>query len=128
MKNLQQLPVFIVDDDPFWNAILAQILEGLGFSDIHTFEDGKSCIENLKLNPGLVFLDYQLGASNGLDILKEIKSYNTGIEVVFCTALEDLEVAISAMEYGSTEYLLKAHTTEQSVLQVLQALDNFHTV
>ena len=127
MKNLKEQAVFIVDDDPFWNAILAQILEGLGFSKIHTFEDGQSCIDHLSLKPALVFLDYQLGASNGLDILKEIKSYNSSIDVVFCTALEDLEVAISAMEYGSTEYLLKAHTTEESVLQVLKAFDNFQT-
>ena len=115
MKKIQSFPAFIVDDDPFWTAILKQILSGIGFTNIHTFEDGKACMDHIHLNPGLVFLDYQMEDSDGLDILKQIKAYYPGIEVVFCTALENLEVALAAIEHGSVEYLLKSNVTEQTV-------------
>ena len=124
MKNIKILPAFIVDDDPFWTAILKQILTGIGFNKIYTFEDGEKCIEHIHLNPGLVFLDYQMENSDGLDVLKQIKAYYPGIEVVFCTALENLEVALAAIEYGSVEYLLKSNVTEQSVKDLVSNFES----
>ena len=119
MKNLKTLPAFIVDDDPFWTEVLKQILLKIGFQKIHTFEDGESCLKHIHLNPAIVFLDYQMENSNGLEILQEVKGYYPGIEVVFCTALENLEVAIAAMEYGSVEYLLKSNVTEELVAEIV---------
>lgn len=119
MKNIKILPAFIVDDDPFWTAILKQILNEIGFSKIHTFEDGEDCLNQIHLNPGLIFLDYQMENSNGLEILQKVKSYYPGIEVVFCTALENLEVAIAAIEFGSVEYLLKSNVTEELVRDIV---------
>lgn len=119
MKNIKILPAFIVDDDPFWTEVLKQILQKIGFTKIHTFEDGQSCLKNIHLNPALVFLDYQMENSNGLDILQEVKGYYPGIEVIFCTALENLEVAIAAMEFGSVEYLLKTTVTEELVTELV---------
>ncbi|MFC5624352.1 response regulator [Algoriphagus winogradskyi] len=124
MKNIKILPAFIVDDDPFWTAILKQILTELGFTKIHTFEDGVDCLNHIHLNPGLIFLDYQMENSNGLEILQEVKNYFPGIEVVFCTALESLEVAIAAIEHGSVEYLLKSNVTEELVKDIV---DNFQS-
>lgn len=123
MKDLKSKRAFIVDDDPFWTAILEQLLERLGFTKISTFESGEACIEHIHLNPGLIFLDYQMGKANGLDVLQQVKAYYPGIEVVFCTALEDLEVAISAIEFGSAEYLLKANATEELLAEIIE---NFH--
>jgi DNA-binding NtrC family response regulator len=119
MKNIKILPAFIVDDDPFWTEVMKQILTKIGFSKIYTFEDGESCLKHIHLNPALVFLDYQMENSNGLDILQEVKGYYPGIEVVFCTGLESLEVAIAAMEYGSVEYLLKSNVTEELVRDIV---------
>ncbi|MCH7402276.1 response regulator [Belliella kenyensis] len=120
MKDLKNMRAFIVDDDPFWTAILQQLLEGLGFTKISTFESGEACIENIHLNPALIFLDYQMGKSNGLDVLQQVKAYYPEIEVVFCTALEDLQVAISAIEFGSAEYLLKANATEEQISEIIE--------
>ncbi|GMQ30606.1 response regulator [Algoriphagus confluentis] len=128
MRDLKNMRAFIVDDDPFWTAILQQLLEGLGFSKISTFESGEACLDHIHLNPGLIFLDYQMGNANGLDVLQQVKAYYPGIEVVFCTALEDLEVAISAIEFGSAEYLLKANATEQALADIIENFHKIHTV
>jgi CheY-like chemotaxis protein len=119
MQNIKNLPAFIVDDDPFWTLVLKQILTELGFSKTHIFEDGEDCLNHIHLNPGLIFLDYQMQNSDGLEILKKVKEYYPGIEVIFCTALENLQVALAAIEFGSVEYLLKSNVTEELVRDIV---------
>jgi DNA-binding NtrC family response regulator len=114
--------IFIVDDDPYWTAILTQILNELGYSNIKTFSNGKDCIENLHLNPALVFLDYQMEELDGIEVLKRIKSYFPGIGVIFCTAHEDLSVAVEAIEYGSFDYLLKGNASVKEVSDIISKM------
>lgn len=118
MQNKQR--TFIVDDDPFWTAMLNQLLSELGIENIISFENGSDCIKNLHLNPGLVFLDYQMDDINGLKVLQEIKNYFPGIAVVFCTAQEDLSVALEAIKYGSYDYLLKSNASKKELTTILE--------
>ena len=111
IQNIKR--TFIVDDDPFWTAMLTQMLTDLGYENIVTFSNGKDCIDNLHLNPSLVFLDYQMEEMDGLEVLQQVKNYYPGIGVVFCTAHEDLSVAVNAMKFGSFDYLLKSNATKK---------------
>ena len=108
MKNQFTTKTFIVDDDPFWTAMMEQILSGIGFTDIAQFSNGKDCLSNLYQNPGLIFLDYKMDDMDGLEVLQKIKQYNSEAVVVFCTAQNDLGVAIRAMKSGSFDYLAKS--------------------
>lgn len=56
-----------------------------------------------ELNPELIFLDIELGAMNGFDLLEKVKTRN--FEVVFVTAYQDY--AIKAFEFSALHYLLK---------------------
>jgi len=120
MKQQNINRIFIVDDDPFWTAILSEILTDLNYTKIETFSSGQDCIENLHLNPNLVFLDYKMEDMNGLEVLEKIKSYYPGIGVVFCTAHEDLSVAVTAMKHGSFDYLLKLNANKKEVLSIIE--------
>jgi DNA-binding NtrC family response regulator len=119
MQILNTLQIFIVDDDPFWAEILSNVLRRVGINNISVFENEQSLFSNIEAIPDMIFLDYQLGLENGLEILKNIKSYNQEIDVVFCTSHENLEVAIAAYENGSVEYLLKSYATEDNVFQII---------
>ncbi len=114
---------FIVDDDPFWTAMLSQILAELGYTDIVTFTNGNDCLSSLQLDPNLIFLDYQMEGMDGIDVLKKIKTYNPGVGVVFCTAHEDLSVAVDAMQEGSFDYLLKVNANKKEVASILIAMN-----
>lgn len=119
MKTLNLKRTFLVDDDPFWTAMLTQMLTDLGYDNIITFSNGKDCVDNLHLNPNLVFLDYQMENMNGLEVLQKVKNYYPGIGVIFCTAHEDLSVAVDAMKNGSFDYLLKSNATQKEVNDIL---------
>jgi DNA-binding NtrC family response regulator len=114
--------IFIVDDDPFWTAVLTQQLNELGYTDVSVFNSGADCIKQLHRNPNMVFLDYQMEEMDGLDVLVRIKEYYPGIGVVFCTAHEDLEVAVYAMKSGSFDYLLKINTTKEELITIIESL------
>ncbi len=120
MKFMNNKRIFIVDDSPYWVAMLSQMLNNLGFSNLITFTNGTDCIENLHLNPALVFLDYQMDDVNGLEVLQEIKNYYPGIGVIFCTADEDLSVAVDAIKYGSQDYLLKGNATKKELALIIE--------
>lgn len=113
---------FIVDDDPFWTAMLTEMLSSLGYKNIITFSNGKDCVDNLHLNPMLVFLDYQMENMDGLEVLQKVKEYYPGIGVVFCTAHEDLSVAVKAMKNGSFDYLLKSNATKKELASIIESM------
>ncbi len=117
IKNIKR--TFIVDDDPFWTTLLTQMLADLGYSNVVNFENGQNCIDNLHFNPNLVFLDYEMDVINGIEVLKKIKEYYPGIGVVFCTAHEDLSVAVDAMQNGSFDYLLKSNATKKELARIM---------
>lgn len=111
--------IFIVDDDPFWTMMLTKMLSSIGFSDIKTFDNGTACIENLDQNPGLIFLDYQMENMDGIEVLQKIKFFSEEIGVIFCTAHQDLSVAVDAMKYGSYDYLLKENASKNELLSII---------
>lgn len=122
MKQQITKKTFIVDDDPFWTAILVETLESLGYTNISTYKNGEECIKHLHLNPHLVFLDHQMEDMDGIEVLRQIKEYYPGIGVVFCTAHENLSVAVEAIRYGSFEYLLKANSNRREVETIINQM------
>lgn len=100
--------------------MLSQMLTDLGYTNINLFSNGTECINNLDLAPNLVFLDYQMEDMDGLEVLKKIKDFNASIGVVFCTAHEDLSVAVDAMKYGSFDYLLKSNASKNEVAGIIK--------
>ena len=115
MKNEKNEMIFIVDDEPMWIELLKELLESLGYTNIMTFESGTACLENIRENPDIVFLDYQMEDKDGLSTLKGIKDYYTGICVIFTTATEDIAVAVNAMKEGSFDFLLKLNVTKKEI-------------
>jgi DNA-binding NtrC family response regulator len=122
MKIDHNSKLFIVDDDPFWTALLKQILTGLGYNNVTSFENGAGCISNLHLNPAVIFLDYEMKEMNGLEVLKEVMLYNDKTYVVFCSDQREISVAVEAMKKGSFDYLKKSSTLHSDVELVLRNL------
>jgi DNA-binding NtrC family response regulator len=124
MNHLQNKQIFIIDDDPFWAATLSKMLKDLGYTNIVKFSGGTDCVNNLHLNPALVFLDYQMEDMDGLEVLQKVKNYSQGIGVIFCTAHEDLSVAVDAMKIGSFDYLLKSNASKKEVANIIDQMND----
>jgi DNA-binding NtrC family response regulator len=107
--------IFVVDDDPMMCEMLKDHLSKMSDFTIHVFETGEACIENLHLNPDVIFLDYYLDrvkrdAMTGLVALHEIKEKRPETDVVFLSGQDKIEVAVAAMKEGAFDYIVKGES------------------
>lgn len=124
MKVLKDSRIFIVDDDPYWRAIMEEMLKQMGYTNLYCFENGPACIEKLNLNPHLVFLDFQMEKMNGIETLQAIKSYYPHIGVFLSTSFEDLSVALYAFKFGCDDYLLKENASTKQISELINRYQN----
>jgi DNA-binding NtrC family response regulator len=109
--------IFLVDDDTKHLLLLKDFLERHSpyRLDIKLFSSGENCLDKLEEQPEIVVLDYHLdgirpGASNGLDILKELKRRKPGTEVIMMSSQDQLQVGLNTLEFGATDYVIKGET------------------
>ena len=114
--------IFLVDDDPFWTAMLYKMLVDQGYQNICSFSNGVDFLKSLHLNPDIIFLDYQMEDMDGMEVLIRTKSENPDIKIVFCTGYEDLNIAVHAIEFGSSEYLLKNNANPKTLGAILESI------
>mgnify|MGYP003597103507 CR=1 FL=1 len=121
--NQQQIKkIFIVDDDPYWVAILAQILKINGYEEVQTFSSGKDCLDNLHQHPELILLDHSMDLLNGVDVLRKIKRFDPDINVVFISSQADIEVAVTSLKYGAFDYIVKGSEEAVKLPKVLNRI------
>jgi len=104
--------IFIVDDDEMLAMMLEDHLCRKDLYHIHTFGTGEECLENLRIRPDVVVLDYNLNsvdanAANGIEILRKIKQYDKEILVIMYSSEEPLNLPLHNTEILPTQYVLK---------------------
>lgn len=114
-NKTEQIKIFLVDDDAvFLKSLEIEFLQKADFI-IETYETGELCLANLSHNPDIIILDYNLNgidldAMNGIDILDEIKAYNSNIQVIMLSAQDDINVAVNCMHHKAFDYVVKSET------------------
>jgi len=116
-KNNQ--PVFIVDDDIFHLEIMKQLLTEEGIENIHSFNSSVDCLQEIHLQPEIVFLDHQMDVYSGYETLRKIKRYNPNIFVVMVSAQEDIETAVATLKHGAFDYIQKNTDLHSNIKNVL---------
>ena len=116
------MKIFVVDDDEFCLNLYEQQLNNLGYSDVYTFNNGHDCITALKESPEIVFLDYGMDNMDGVEVLKEIKSTDSNIYVVFLSGQEDASVIVNSLKYGAFEYITKSSNNMNSIKMVIDKI------
>lgn len=113
--------ILIIDDEP---SICVTLAMALGKKYITEYKlsaaDGLKILKNKDFD--LVLLDLKIGMVNGLDVLKEIKDYNSAIAVIIITAFGSIDTTIEAMRAGAYTYVTKPLRIEELQLHIEQAL------
>lgn len=104
--------IFVVDDDEMMSMALEDFLTRNSLHEVHLFSTGEDCIRNLRLQPDVIILDYNLNtvqkdAADGMKILEAIKQLNRNITVVLFSAQDAYSVAVKSINKGATEYVIK---------------------
>jgi len=115
-----KLPRAILADD---HNLVAEALRGLvqlHFDVVATAADGHTLVASaLALKPDVVVADIAMPLLNGLDACRQLKQKISGIKFVFLTMNEDPELAVEAMKFGASGYVLKKSAASE-LLQAMQ--------
>lgn len=123
----EPIKLFLVDDDAlFLKALELEFLEHADFI-IETYPTGELCVKNLKNNPDVIILDYQLdgiekGVMNGLETLNKIKAINKDIPVVMLSSQDKIEVAVNCMHHHAFDYVVKSETAFVRLQKIITAI------
>ena len=122
MKNSQEDPIFIVDDD---QGILESFDAMLG-DDYHLImiDNGTETIERIDLqSPSLLFLDIKIPGPNGLEVLANLRAKGIDTQVVVVTALAQDQYQKTAEKYGVYKYLHKPLDVDE-IQEIARAVMN----
>jgi polysaccharide export outer membrane protein len=119
---MNDLKIFLVDDDAFYLNLLKQHLSNLGCEQISVFENGTDCLNQLQDNPDVVFLDYSMDALTGIEVLNKIKRNNPNIFVVMISAQDNIQPAVNSLKQGAFDYIEKGDDDQSKIKDVLQRI------
>lgn len=116
--------VFIVDDEPPARAKLTRLLAPLPeFTVVGEADSVEGAVAQIiALKPDVVYLDIQLGANNGFEIIEAIRGLHSP-HIVFTTAYS--EYAVRAFDVEALDYLLKPFDRDRflrSIERIREAL------
>lgn len=122
MATKTESKIYVVDDDPFYLAAYDKHLRAQGYNNISCFLSGKDFLEQLADEPDIVLLDHDLGDMTGLDVLKEIKRFNTNIFVIFASARQQPDIANASLKNGAFDYIIKDDNVLEHITATLSKL------
>ncbi len=115
--------VLVVEDEADLRAALCETLRIAGFRAIPA-ADGKAAIDiSTQHALGLVVSDVQMNGVSGMDLLRRVKSTQPEVPVLLMTAYGTIEQAVTAMQEGAADYLVKPFDAEVLVSKVSALLD-----
>jgi len=99
--------ILIAEDHMLVADLCKQLLE-FEFDVIGIASDGHELLRKTEdLSPDVILLDIGMPVLNGLDAGKRIKERSPNVKLVFLTMNPDPELALAALQYGASGYLLK---------------------
>ncbi|MCB2080998.1 MAG: sigma-54-dependent Fis family transcriptional regulator [Hyphomicrobiales bacterium] len=122
-------PILIVEDEPSQRMTLARLAgEKLGYQ-VFQAENGKQALQVLKDSEHiqLVLLDLRMPEMDGLETLRTLRETHPTLPVIIITASDDLQDAVSAMQLGANDFIIKPVPLERLKISILNAL-KFYTL
>ena len=114
--------ILIVDDEQLIRWSLVARLSEEGYRTIEA-ETGLEAMSRYRSGADLVLLDYQLGDTDGLSVLREMRDYDPGALIVLLTGHSSVDTAVEAMKQGAYHYATKPFDLDEIALLVDRALE-----
>ena len=118
-SSKSQHKVLIIDDEEGIRESLKLILSD--FYDLIVVENGdaaKDVLSQSRDDIGLMLLDIKMPRTNGLDILKDIKSLYNDLPIIIVTGYKSVDTAAEAVRLGANGYIVKPFKSDEILATV----------
>ena len=118
-----KLNVLVVDDDTAVRELLVEGLETFGYRSV-TAGGIDEAFEIVTREPiRLVLSDIDMPGGDGLQLLKRIKEYDAGLDVIMVTGAVDADTAVQAIRRGASDYVTKPFNLDEVQIVVGRTLE-----
>ncbi|MBI5561881.1 MAG: sigma-54-dependent Fis family transcriptional regulator [Deltaproteobacteria bacterium] len=101
-------PVLLIDDEPQILKSFSVILRSAGVKAVVCIEDSREVLPFLKgTEAAAIVMDLSMPHVHGTKLLPEITSTWPHVPVIVMTAMNEIETAVSCMQSGAFDYLVK---------------------
>ncbi len=123
LTQYQAFSVLVVDDELGMQAILKKAL-GKFFGKVSSAGSVEEA-ETLRSSEhfDLIVLDINLPGRSGIEWEEAFNDSDKRADVIFMTGYADLEMTISALKLGASDFILKPFNLEQMIQAVLRCMD-----
>jgi PAS domain S-box-containing protein len=129
MLTQEKIKVLIIDDDEDDFFIISDYLNDIDGTQFvpcwcNNYKEAVS-----KINDGdndIYLIDYRLGASTGLDLLKEVSCMEDCKPLILLTGKGNRQIDVEAMKFGATDYLIKSDLDSEKLERCIRySLDRY---
>jgi two-component system KDP operon response regulator KdpE len=119
--NAPPLRVLVIDDEPPIRKLLRMGLSTQGY-EILEAPNGRTALEMLGHQPGLIILDLGLPDMQGLDLLRTIRSRSEGVPIVVLSSRGDEAGKVQALDLGADDYITKPFGMDELLARMRAAV------
>ncbi len=120
MQTTSQRKILHIDDDNVFTRMVQQRLTQEGYQ-VQVLHDPAQALEELSNHEyHVVLLDIQMPKMNGLDLLRQIKRADGGLQVIMLTSLIGVGTILQSMRWGAEACIFKPLTEFDPLLDALQ--------
>jgi DNA-binding NtrC family response regulator len=119
--DLNEFSVLLVDDEPEFLETLVKRLRKRKLNATGA-KSGEEALEVMRSEPvDVVVLDVKMPGMDGIETLRELKKIRPLVEVIMLTGHANMEVAITGMELGAFDYLMKPMDIDELLYKLQDA-------
>lgn len=110
-----------VDDDPAIQRLVARLLQPRGIQ-VTSLADPTQTLDRLHSeNYRVVLMDIEMPQASGLDVLRQIKKYDGGIQVIMLTAMVTQTTVLRSHRWGAEACLFKPISDPEMLVQAVES-------
>jgi putative two-component system response regulator len=114
--------VLVVDDQPQVRGLIRSLVEGRGDRCLVAGDGATARRALAEHEVDLVLCDIDLGGESGLDIVQWLQLEHPAVATVMITAVDDSELAETALGFGAYGYIIKPFRTNDVLIAIQNAL------
>jgi len=120
---MESRKILIVEDDEPLRNLYSVLMNEAGMQTILAKNGAEAITKALDNKPDIILMDVMLPDITGHEAVEKIRldGWGKNAKIIFLTNRTDAESVYKAVEQGGDEYIIKAHTSNKELLNMVRS-------